>query len=190
MASTTEEIGSHNTINFDPHAVRRGVLQVRRDERRQLGWTERRARLGIPIRRAIYVTPVVMEGGKLYQAKPGRSCIVAYTTEVAPAGIGFTHDEPLPTLHAVVTFDREDEEPVSLLIGMEWSHCREDRRYRSGAKFLAVTDTPDFLCCPREAEPHGSIEPRRLILHGIRRQEVSAELRNCGEDSIGLVRSG
>ena len=64
---------------------------------------------------------------------------------VSTHGIGFTHDEPLLTRHAIVTFDLLDAEPVSLVVHFKWPRCRGDRWYSSGGKFIAVTETPHFL---------------------------------------------
>ena len=64
----------------------------------------------------------------------------------SPRGIGFTHDEPLLTRHAIVTFVLLDAEPFSLVVQIQWLRCRGDRWYTSGAKFIAVTETPPLLC--------------------------------------------
>lgn len=151
MASAMNEVARRDSLDFDPRAVRSAVWRIRRDERRQTCWAERRVRRRIPLMCRVYLTPVCMDGETPCQPGPGPSCMVAYTTDVSVEGIGLTHDEPLPTRHAIVTFDREEEEPVSLLIEIEWSYCGADRSYRSGAKFMAVSKTPSFLVCRRDS---------------------------------------
>ena len=178
MTTATREIASGSTLNCDPRAVRRGVWRIRMDERRQLGWFAGRAQRRIPIRRAILVTPVIMEGGTLWQPTPVPATVVAYTTDVSVKGIGFAHDEPLPTRHAIVTFDREDEEPVSLVVAIEWFDQQEGDWFRSGGRFIAATGTPDFLCYPRETDPQHAVQQRQLISHGIKRPEVPDGRRN------------
>ena len=146
MATATEDIAKTRVLHFDPRTVRKMVRRVRMDQgRRAFLSTERRACRRVPVRRPVYVTPVIVEGATLRLPAPGLAYTLAYTTNVSPRGIGFTHDEPMLTRHAIVTFDLLDAEPVSLVIQIQWSRCRGDRWYTSGGKFIAVTDTPPLL---------------------------------------------
>ena len=127
--------------------VRRAVKKIRESERHRsvLEWGERRACDRSPVETAVYVSPVVLKGNHLEIPERDRS-IIAYTKDISRAGVGFTHDEPLPTQHAVVTFDLIDEEPLSLLIEITWSRYDSNHPYLggyvSGGTFLAVTETP------------------------------------------------
>jgi hypothetical protein len=149
MATGTEDIAKTSTLNAGRRLVCHGVLRLRCDEARRVFFgdsSERRARRRIHMRRVAYITPVIMEGATLRRVKTGSDSSVAYTTDVSINGMGFTHDEPLATRHAIVTFDLLDDEPVSLVIEIKWSHCRAHRWYCSGGKFIGVTETPNSLC--------------------------------------------
>ena len=71
--------------------------------------------------------------------------LVASTTDVSLRGIGFVHGKPLPTQHSILTFDLDDEQPVSLVTQIQWTKRLTDRSYHSGGKFITVTETPEFF---------------------------------------------
>ncbi len=132
--------------------IREAVRRIRQSEqsRAVLEWGERRASWRIPVETAVYLTPVVVEGNHLEMSRRDSS-IIAYTKDISVAGVGFTHDEPLQTQHAVVTFDLFDEQPLSLLMEITWSRYDSEypylSSYVSGGKFLAVTETPEDVRC-------------------------------------------
>ena len=143
MTTATDDIAKSRVLNFDQRPVRKLVLRVRRDEgRRAFFGSDRRTRRRLPVQRTVYLTPVIVQGATLRLPAADSAYTVAYATNVSVRGIGFTHDEPLLTRHAIVTFDLLDEEPVSLVIQIQWSRYRGDRWYTSGGKFIAVTETP------------------------------------------------
>jgi hypothetical protein len=98
------------------------------------------------MRRVVYVTPVIMQGTTLRQPMQESASTVGYTSDVSTSGMAFTHDEPLLTKHAIVTFDLLDDDPVALVIEIKWSDCRADRWYRSGGEFIGVTEPPGSPC--------------------------------------------
>lgn len=135
-------------LGFGRAKVRQQVRRVRRDAMNsadQAGTGERRARGRVPVRRAVHVVPVVMEGGVLRAAQTSQAFEMARTIDVSVGGVGLVHDGELPTRHAILTFDLMDEGVVSLLVQIIWSRCRADRQYSSGGKFLAVCATREFL---------------------------------------------
>lgn len=148
MTTTTEKTAQSMVINFDPRPLRKLVRRVRRDQgRRAFFGSDRRARRRLPVRRPIYVTPVMVDGTTLRIPQAASSHTIGHTMDVSIRGIGFTHDEPLLTKHLIVTFDLLEGDPVSLLIQIQWSRFRADHWYSSGGKFIAVVETPAFLCC-------------------------------------------
>lgn len=125
-------------VNSDPDAVREQIHRVLRGGAQRVFWIERRARCRIPVRQPVHVTPVVMREDRLYRPRPGQTSVLAHTTDVSLSGIGLVHDEPLPTHHAIVTFELVTDDSPSLLIEIEWTYGGEARPYRSGARFIAV----------------------------------------------------
>jgi hypothetical protein len=157
-------------INSDSRALSRELRRVLRDENRheilfgsnehrvpdrtplskETGETlfelsERRSCRRVPLQRVVHVTPVVLENGTLCVPVTAKSSFLAYTSDLSMRGLGFTHDEPLMTRHAVITFDLIHQESVSLLIEITWTRCLADRSYRSGGKFVAITRAPEYL---------------------------------------------
>jgi hypothetical protein len=141
-------VGGDDEAQFNPSAVRRCVRRIVRDElRREIfyGSNERREHRRVPLQRVIHVTALPMENGILCRQRTGNS-FLAYTTDLSIHGIGFSHEEPLVTRQAIVTFDLMNQKPISLLVDVAWTRCLTDRSFRSGGKFLAVTKTPIFGC--------------------------------------------
>lgn len=148
METTTENTTRTSSLNVARRLVRQGILRLRCDETRRtfFGSSERRSRLRVPMRRVVYVTPVILEGRTLRHPMQQSASTVGYTSDVSTRGMAFTHDEPLLTKHAVVTFDLLDDDAISLVIEIKWSDCRSDRWYRSGGEFIGVTEPPESLC--------------------------------------------
>jgi hypothetical protein len=148
METTTLPVVAGATLEFGRAKVRQQVRRVRRDTQDSAdrdGTGERRTRGRIPVRRAVHVVPVVMEGGVLRAAQTSHAFEMARTIDVSTGGVGFVHDGELPTRHAILTFDLMDQGVVSLLVQIMWSRCGAERQYFSGGKFLAVCGTSGFL---------------------------------------------
>lgn len=181
MSVSIEAVAGRVTLNCDSRAIREAVWRIRRDERRQRGWFGHHVYREIPVRRAVYLTPVVVESRIVGQIKEGLPNIVAFTADVSTREIEFAHEEPIGAGQAIATFDREDEEPVLLVIEIERSTNQAGGWHRSRARIIAVTETPDFLCYPRPADRDGTSSPRCLMAHGIKRFEVSDAMRKPGD---------
>ena len=141
IAPTTDRL--RLTLHRDLGTVRNTVRRIRQSEccRALLDVRERRASERHSVQVALYVTPVVWEGFPwiVLQEDAGNS-MCAFTKDVSLRGVAFTHDEPLDTDYAIVTFDLCDSEPVSLLTEIPWSHYHSYRSYTSGGRFLGITD--------------------------------------------------
>jgi hypothetical protein len=101
----------------------------------------------------IYITPVVWDEVASAQPWVCGDFTIAYTTTVSARGVAFNHDRPLLSRHAIATFDLLDEDPVSLLIELEWSRCRPDHTYYSGGRLIAAARTPELLFHPVHQNP-------------------------------------
>ena len=148
MTTATDELPLESFVKFDPYAVREQIHRILNGGRNPTYWVERRGRRRILVQQPVHLTPVVVREEQLYRPKPGQTSLIANTTDVSLSGLGLIHDEPLPTTHGIITFDVDDESS-SLLIEIEWSYGGEDRSYRSGARFVGVAQTPDFLISSR-----------------------------------------
>lgn len=132
-------------LNID--TVRETMRRVRKLwwKKRVVGGGELRAHPRYVMRRKVCVTPIELHDGAVRVLKTPRSYFVASTTDLSLRGIGFIHGQPLPTRHAILTFELPGEAPVSLVTQIQWTKRCTDRSYQSGGKFLAVIATPECL---------------------------------------------
>src|SRR2546425_7050031 len=137
MLTTTAITATDRILNLDRSPLQKVVRRIREDRvRRESIASERRGSPRTPVRTPLYLTPVMLDGTILQRPTSGTLYNIAQTTDISPHGIGFTHDEPLLTDHAIVTFDLLDGESPSLVIEIKWTRHRADREYQSGGKFI------------------------------------------------------
>lgn len=99
---------------------------------------ERRSRFRSSVQIPIYVMPVLFDG-KHAETRPECEEMQVLTRDVSLRGVGFTHDEPLDTEFAAVTFDLFDSDPVTLLLELRWSNQRNGAgALMSGGTFCGI----------------------------------------------------
>ncbi|MGQ0636276.1 MAG: PilZ domain-containing protein [Planctomycetaceae bacterium] len=106
---------------------------------------ERRGSARIPLQVPIRLTPVELIDGFVCLDEHVAQSINGLTRDLSLRGVGFTHAEPFPHKYAAVTFDVPTHCPLSLVVEIHWTRERGGAKHRSGAKFLALMETPEAL---------------------------------------------
>lgn len=103
---------------------------------------ERRASARIPLQVPIHLTPVSIEDGYVcFPTKPVPS-VKALTKDLSLKGVGFAHEAEFSNRHAALTFDVPTDVPLSLIVEVTWSKQYHNGKFRSGARFLSLIETP------------------------------------------------
>ncbi|MBW3539051.1 MAG: hypothetical protein KY476_02160 [Planctomycetes bacterium] len=139
------------SVRRDFWSIRRAVERLLADETAipgALGGSghsaggERRNCDRVPLDRAGFFEPIELEGSCAHRSADGPQRLVL-SRDISPAGVGLTHDEPLPSRHGVVWFSLRGGGAVRLVVERCWSQLPNDRyEWMSGFKIVGVADTP------------------------------------------------
>jgi len=163
MANSTLGIGLKQPVRQDVRTIRELLKRIRQYERfadlslfkrrspnqieRQ---DERRSSDRNPLCWPIQVMPVDFENGFIDYVECPLGEIHVYSQDVTLRGIGFLHNEPLQTSHAVVTVDLTDTDSISLLLEVRWTATGWDQPFMgcgkflmTGGKFLGIVESPE-----------------------------------------------
>ena len=154
MAASTVIERQRLAVRRDLRIVRNTLKQFRRSQRladlgpfgrrtaaRTLEYVEHRSHRRMPVQMPIYVTPATFDGKYAESLEGAESEMLAVTKNVSLRGIGFTHDEPLESDYAIITFDLLEDKSVSLLLHVRWSQPEWGYSYMSGGTFVGIIET-------------------------------------------------
>ncbi len=110
----------------------RNPLQPSQDERR----TAARIIVQVPVT----VTPAIVDGHGVRIPKGNCALNAARSRDISLGGVGFAHELPLASGHAVIQFNLAAAEPIYLVLEVAWSHRQPDGSYVSGSKIMGVLD--------------------------------------------------
>jgi c-di-GMP-binding flagellar brake protein YcgR len=130
------------TLVRDPWSIRHVLTRfVRSDDLTQsqpVG--DRRAFARIVVAAAVEITPVNYEDGEIAWPESDESVLRGTTSDISLGGLGFLHDEPLSTRHALVTITAPEVEPAQFLVEVRWSQVQPTGDYLTGGQFLGVVN--------------------------------------------------
>ncbi len=141
-------------LQRDPRAIRETLQRIKESERlaplnlfgrrspeRMLDYLDRRATDRESVELPVYWMPVDLDdaSSELLMADPLQEKL-AFTRDVSLRGLGLSHDEPLETNFAIVTFELFDGESVSLLLDVRWANLQRRFSYMSGGRFVGIID--------------------------------------------------
>lgn len=131
----------------DPWSIRTAVMRIVQSDRLLDGPStdDRRAFTRLAVKIGLDVTPVVYEANLVLLPQDCGDTIPALASDISLGGIGFMHDDPFSTQHALITLDVANDGLVTLLIEVRWTRDHGQSAHLSGGRFLGVTEVPWFL---------------------------------------------